>query len=189
MTYFENCPSVIAIIGSRDYPRLDKVVSFVQKLPPNTILVSGGARGVDKAAETEARKNNLPTKIFGVERFEWERGFNKWVVTDLRNELIARYVKRALGLNGASASNNNGGTVIAFWSLDAKTGKFTTGTGNMLGHAQKLNVPYRVYYDTGTEQGVFSSREKPKDTIIDLIPLREDIIRYRDIGNVGIAGY
>lgn len=180
-----NSPPVIAIVGSREYPRLDKVVSYVQRLPPHTIVVSGGARGVDKTAEIEAKKNNLSTKIFAIDNFEWKQAFNSWIVTDLRNEIMARYVKRALGLGYSTL----GGAVVAFWTIDPKTGKFTTGTGNMLGHAQKLGVPYRVFYITDSEEGEFSSRVKPKEDIIDLIPLRDDIIRYRDIGNVGIAGY
>src|SRR5437870_4805989 len=43
----------VAIIGSRDISsdRLAEVSKFVKTLPSDTILVSGGARGVDQIAE------------------------------------------------------------------------------------------------------------------------------------------
>lgn len=49
----------VAIVGSRDYPRLAAVREYVRGLPPGTIVVSGGARGVDQAAEAEARACGL----------------------------------------------------------------------------------------------------------------------------------
>lgn len=183
MSYFEELPSVLAIVGSRDFPRLDKVVSFVQKLRPQTIVVSGGARGVDKTAEIAAKKNHLPIKIFPVEKFEWELAFNSWIATDLRNEIMARYVERGLGIDYNKKTAK--GKIIAFWSIDPKTKKFTTGTGNMLGHAQSLHIPYDVYYMIDNKIQYFSSKADPSDEIIDLIPVREDIIRFRAIEVIG----
>jgi predicted Rossmann fold nucleotide-binding protein DprA/Smf involved in DNA uptake len=49
----------IAIIGSRDYPDLERVRAYVRSLPSGVIVVSGGARGVDSAAESEARRRGL----------------------------------------------------------------------------------------------------------------------------------
>jgi hypothetical protein len=40
----------IAVIGSRNYPHLDRVRRYVEKLEEGTIVVTGGARGVDKTA-------------------------------------------------------------------------------------------------------------------------------------------
>lgn len=54
----------VAIVGSRDYPRLDLVRQFVRNLPENAIVVSGGARGVDKTAQNEAEKHGWTTEIF-----------------------------------------------------------------------------------------------------------------------------
>lgn len=46
--------SRIAVVGSRDYPDLDKVVAFVRSLPRDTVIITGGARGVDRLAELTA---------------------------------------------------------------------------------------------------------------------------------------
>lgn len=54
----------IAIVGSRDYPRLDDVWEFVATLPDTATVVSGGARGVDTAAEEAARARGLAVEIF-----------------------------------------------------------------------------------------------------------------------------
>lgn len=44
-----------AIVGSRDYPDLAEVRACVETLPRDSIIVSGGARGVDSAAAQAAR--------------------------------------------------------------------------------------------------------------------------------------
>jgi predicted Rossmann fold nucleotide-binding protein DprA/Smf involved in DNA uptake len=54
----------IAIVGSREYAKLDAVRKFVAELPADTVIVSGGARGVDSAAEQAARARGLEVKIF-----------------------------------------------------------------------------------------------------------------------------
>lgn len=46
----------VAVVGSRDFPRLDEVRAYVASLPADTVIVSGGARGVDTAAVDEARR-------------------------------------------------------------------------------------------------------------------------------------
>ena len=51
----------IAIVGSRDYQHLDRVRIYVESLSPDTIIVSGGARGVDKTAEITAKRCGLKT--------------------------------------------------------------------------------------------------------------------------------
>lgn len=54
----------IAVVGSRNYSDLRQVQTFVKSLPAGTIIVSGGARGVDQAAEHAARLSGFPTMIF-----------------------------------------------------------------------------------------------------------------------------
>ena len=52
----------VAIVGSREYPSLELVRSFVRRLAardPSAVVVSGNARGVDRAAEEEARAAGL----------------------------------------------------------------------------------------------------------------------------------
>lgn len=45
----------VAIIGSRDFPDISLVSNLVRGLARGSTVISGGARGVDKAAENEAR--------------------------------------------------------------------------------------------------------------------------------------
>ncbi len=49
----------IGIVGARDYPNLDKVAEFVAALEDGTVVVSGGAKGVDSAAAKSARLRGL----------------------------------------------------------------------------------------------------------------------------------
>jgi hypothetical protein len=46
----------VLIVGSREYPDLEEVREFVRTLSADTIIVSGGAKGVDQAAAEEGRK-------------------------------------------------------------------------------------------------------------------------------------
>jgi YspA, cpYpsA-related SLOG family len=54
----------VAIVGSREYPNLSKVRPYIQNLPIDTIIVSGGARGLDKCAEKVAQGIGLQTEIY-----------------------------------------------------------------------------------------------------------------------------
>lgn len=56
-------PEKVAIVGSRDFKHLDMVWAYVQDLPPDTTVVSGGARGVDRAAEQAAVSYGLARQI------------------------------------------------------------------------------------------------------------------------------
>lgn len=49
----------IAIVGSRDYQDLNRVSKYVRILPPETIIVSGNAEGVDRVAEKSGRHYGL----------------------------------------------------------------------------------------------------------------------------------
>jgi hypothetical protein len=52
-------PEVIAIVGSRQHPHLGMVRDYVRALPAGTVVVSGGAGGVDTVAVAEARRLGL----------------------------------------------------------------------------------------------------------------------------------
>jgi len=57
----------IAVVGSRTYPKLedvDKVLDEVQKVLPEFILITGGARGVDRRADDWAVENNIDSEIY-----------------------------------------------------------------------------------------------------------------------------
>ena len=57
-------PKKIAIIGSRKFHNLTAVKELVNALPIDTIVVSGGALGVDQVAETAALERQMQVKIF-----------------------------------------------------------------------------------------------------------------------------
>lgn len=44
----------VGIVGSRDFPEMDRVAALVDLLRPDATVISGGARGVDNAAVTYA---------------------------------------------------------------------------------------------------------------------------------------
>lgn len=44
----------VGIVGSRAFPRLNLVRAYVQSLAPGTVVISGGARGVDEMARDAA---------------------------------------------------------------------------------------------------------------------------------------
>ena len=50
----------VAIVGSRDYPHPEHIWSYVATLPADTVVVSGGARGVDSWAAAAATRHGLP---------------------------------------------------------------------------------------------------------------------------------
>jgi hypothetical protein len=57
----------VAIVGSRDYPDLDKVRDYVNSLPIDAVIITGGAKGVDKAAELAARARGMTVVIHEAE--------------------------------------------------------------------------------------------------------------------------
>lgn len=56
----------VAIVGSREHPRLDIVERYVDALKPGTMVISGGARGVDATAEARAIARGLTVMTYQV---------------------------------------------------------------------------------------------------------------------------
>ncbi len=112
----------LAIVGSRTYPRLADVDAFVLKLKPTTIVVSGGAAGVDRRAAEAARRRGL-----GVEEFfpDWDRYLN--LAGLIRNEKMVDAVD---GL-------------AAFWDLQS------SGTRHSIKLAKERGIWLLVYGPDG----------------------------------------
>jgi hypothetical protein len=53
----------VAIVGSRGYLDLDSVTRFVDSLPVDTTVITGGAKGVDLTAEVAARSRGLEVVV------------------------------------------------------------------------------------------------------------------------------
>lgn len=109
----------IAIVGSRNFSNLALVRAFVQELPRDTEIVSGGGRGVDTVAVEEATALGMPTKVFPA---EWEKygkaaGFR-------RNIDIVSYADE----------------VVAFWNGESRGTKHAMELARM-GH-RRLTVIY-----------------------------------------------
>ena len=109
----------VAVIGSRKFPDLDLVSAFVKDLPPGTMVVSGGAPGVDAAAEFAARLAHLPTLTF---RADWDR-FGKSAGMRRNADIIA-----------------NADKVAAFWDGESK------GTLNAINLAKSNRKPLVIVY-------------------------------------------
>lgn len=103
----------VGIVGSREFPHLEAVRDFVFSLSPDTVIVSGGARGVDTVAERAALEAGLETVIFHA---DWAT--HKRSAGYIRNVALVRYVDE----------------VIAFWDGQSR------GTAHVITlarHAQK----------------------------------------------------
>lgn len=61
----------LAIVGSRQYPSLATIETYIRTLPAGTEIVSGGAPGVDRAAATYAGLVGLAVKEF---KADWSKG-------------------------------------------------------------------------------------------------------------------
>lgn len=115
----------VAIVGSRNYEDLSFVQSFVRSLAlkyPRAIIVSGGARGVDTAAEQQALRSGLRTTIFKPDwnRYGRQAGF-------LRNTDII----------------NEAHVVVVFWDGESR------GTADDMNKARKANKPMFIYGPDG----------------------------------------
>lgn len=110
----------VAIVGSRDFKNLDAVVEYVKSLPAGTIVVSGGARGVDTVAQETAFACGLQVTVYHP---QWGKYGNS--AGYRRNELIV----------------NNCDRVVAFW-----TGK-SRGTKHTINIAEKMKKPCEIIRD------------------------------------------
>jgi hypothetical protein len=111
----------IAIVGSREYAATEKIEQFVWNLRPDTVIVSGGDRGVDRTAEQAARRRGLRTLIF---RAEWTKYGKR--AGSMRNELIV----------------DNADEVVAFWD------GWSPGTADTIRRARAARKPVRIMYST-----------------------------------------
>ena len=120
---------IVAVIGSRDYQPLDQVRAFVRGLPRGTVLISGGARGVDMEAAHEARRTGLPNPI--VIRPDYKR-LSGWYAPTARNSEIVQLAD----------------SVVAFWSrsgIEAAIRHDRGGTWDVICKAMVARKPLRIF--------------------------------------------
>lgn len=111
-------PEHVAIVGSRLHPHLAMVRDYVRTLPGGTVIVSGGAAGVDIVAAAEARRLGLKVIVHLPDNAQY--GFVD--APKQRNKLIAFDCDR----------------MVAFPYGEAR------GTGHAIWCAQKLAKPVDV---------------------------------------------
>jgi len=135
-TDFNAFPQVVAIVGSRTFPHKHWVTSFVEKLQPDTVIVSGGSDGVDTWAEQAALSRRMRTKIFEIESWEWDLYGKK--AGRYRNETLVAYLKQV------------GGHLIAFPLVD-ENDMMSRGTKHVIEAASRHNIPITIYSAPASE--------------------------------------
>jgi transposase len=111
----------IAIVGSRDYARLNRVREYVAALPEGTTVVSGGAKGVDQTAENCARARGLRVESVPVDKV----GLPPFGSDESRVE----YARRAYARNQKIVDFAD--FVVAFWN------GYSGGTKNTIDRARE----------------------------------------------------
>lgn len=146
-------PSPVAIVGSRDYKDLEAVRRFVRSLPENACVVSGGARGVDQAAEAEAFAEGFALVSFRPER--WAEGYKIIRYTyhphkaspsflplsgEYKTFPQAAHARNSMIVAKAVAES---GSLTAYW-----TGQIEhSGTFSVIQKATKAGILYQVFTD------------------------------------------
>ena len=107
----------VAIVGSRGFKPLSKVRDYITELPQDTIIVSGGAEGVDRQAVGWARALGMETEVFLP---EWNKYGNRAGV--IRNSIIVGDCDR----------------LVAFWDGESR------GTLDSINKARKAGKPVEI---------------------------------------------
>ena len=105
----------LAIIGSRSIASAD-LAPLITEEP--SLIISGGARGIDACAEEYARQHGIPTLILRPDYRRWGR-----IAPILRDKAIAEACD----------------ALLAVWDGRSRGTKFT------VDHARKLGRPVRVF--------------------------------------------
>lgn len=114
----------VAVIGSREYPFWNLVIEFVSWIPDGSVVVSGGARGVDTVAVKAAKKRGLETHVITPDQFV-EAGMKRNQALRERNRVIV----------------GSADVVVAFMI------ESTSGTCHALDCAMKMGKPWIIISD------------------------------------------
>lgn len=161
---------IVGIVGSRDFPSLDAVERWISALAtkhPGAVIVSGGARGVDRTAERMASSRGLEVVSFRPYRFMSIADREEWSFETFTEGARAQalVVERKLRINPPTftsfrdcAFHRNGlivelaDHVVAFWDGTSrgtqdsiskarragKLAKLVTNEGLLLAEAEEL---------------------------------------------------
>lgn len=130
----------IAIVGSRTFNLKQRneqcelsIRAFVGSLPKDTIIISGGADGVDTWAENAARECGLTVEVCIPEwdRYQPEDSTKKNPAGMIRNRLMVRDADK----------------VVAFWDMHSN------GTRGTIKEAKRTKKPLTIFNHEGKPIG------------------------------------
>lgn len=120
----------VAVVGSRNYKILSKVGFFVRQLEREIIIVSGGARGVDREAEKSAVQTHKGVEIYPVNAPDKVSTRQFAVLAKARNTLIVEAAD----------------IVVAFWN------GFSGGTLDSITKARSMGKPVHIISENASQQ-------------------------------------
>lgn len=145
---------IVAVVGSRDFPDLVAVRRYVAGRKDGAIVVSGGARGVDRTAEEEALECGFGlVSIFPYEFDDMDGGKSyaidyHCVGKDAKQLAIDRdlwNVKKPWYRTFAQAARIRNGVIVGLADhVEAFQYRASRGTQNAIEHAKKQGVDYHV---------------------------------------------
>jgi hypothetical protein len=116
----------VGIVGSRGFGDLAQVARYVRGLQPGTVVVSGGALGVDSVAEKEAGRLGMATEIYRVDaegaasRGEFARRANarNQLIVDASDRLVAFWDGESRGTADSIARARRAGkeVTVVMWT-------------------------------------------------------------------------
>lgn len=112
-------------MGSRDYPRMDIVPRYVREIArrwPDAVVISGGARGVDRLAAETARECGLPVVEFFA---DWSKGRGAGIARNSQivaaaDHLVAFWDERSTGTADSIRKAQAAGLRIAIYGADGE---------------------------------------------------------------------
>lgn len=105
----------LAIIGSRNFSNLGLVADYVRRLPSDTVVISGGARGVDLTAAVAARSTGLTVREFlpDWERYGKSAGFKRNAqIVEAADRLVAFWDGRSRGTADTISKARDAGLIV-----------------------------------------------------------------------------
>lgn len=146
-----NRDPIVAIIGSRDWPDLQRVRTFVTNIAakyPEAIVISGGCYGVDRTAEEAANKAALGVISCRVTNNKCELVFNErahFILGEIGLNYIDALLEGDFTTAKAALLHRNtvivqcADQVVAFWKPQSR------GTWHAINHAHQLKRPVHIY--------------------------------------------
>jgi hypothetical protein len=114
----------IAVVGSREFDRLADVKQFVWEQERTTVIVSGGANGVDIAAVDEAKRLGMPYEVYLP---DWQRygrragAIRNQQIVDAAHEVVAFWDGRSRGTKITMDLTRAAGKRLRVFSLELGT--------------------------------------------------------------------